>query len=65
MKPRAHHSRKCMKSLIWVIVLKFTATKILPKSLLLFQTVFNIEAKIIGRCEPHTTKKLTIAGIEY
>jgi phosphoribosylformylglycinamidine cyclo-ligase len=26
---------------------------------------FNIEAKIIGRCEAYASKKLTIAGIEY
>ena len=26
---------------------------------------YNVEAKIIGRCEPSSTKKLTINGIEY
>jgi len=45
--------------------LEIYCDKNIAQELITISNSFNIEAKIIGRCEPHTTKKLTIAGIEY
>ena len=45
--------------------LEIYCDKNIAQELITISNSFNIEAKIIGRCEPHTTKKLTIASIEY
>jgi phosphoribosylformylglycinamidine cyclo-ligase len=45
--------------------LEIYCNKDVAQQLIDISNVFKIEAKIIGRCEPHSSKKLTIAGIEY
>jgi phosphoribosylformylglycinamidine cyclo-ligase len=45
--------------------LEIYCDKKIAQELITISNSFNIEAKIIGRCEQHPTKKLTIAGIEY
>ena len=45
--------------------LEIYCDKKIAQELITISNSFNIEAKIIGRCEQHPTKKLTITGIEY
>ena len=45
--------------------LEIYCDKTIANELISIAASFNVEAKIIGRCEPNSKKKLTIAGISY
>ncbi|MFT4598453.1 MAG: phosphoribosylformylglycinamidine cyclo-ligase, partial [Arenicella sp.] len=45
--------------------LEIYCDKTIANDLISIAASFNVEAQIIGRCEPSSQKKLTIAGILY
>jgi phosphoribosylformylglycinamidine cyclo-ligase len=45
--------------------LEIYSDKEIAQTLIDIAASYNVEAQIIGRCEPYSQKKLTIAGISY